>query len=164
MNFGAAASIGLEILQNRQAVGSAVNGLTRMTGNGFSQVAQKFGLSPQLGQQVQSVLQEIGNHSNQNGLHVLNGMQFFDADKNGQISRDELNQGLQKLQQMGLSQTGGVTGKLAQMGAQMLKSYDRLAQLDGNAASVSYQDMGKLMAQDGHQATLSGADWEKMNA
>jgi hypothetical protein len=46
----------------------------------------------------------------------------------------------------------------------MLKNYDRLSQQDGLATGISYKDMGQLMAQDGTQANLTNADWQKLNA
>lgn len=166
MNFGTAASLGLELLksQNMGASLTGAMGASKLAGQGFSKIAQKLGLSEQLGQQVGQALGRLADGAkNANGQDVLNSLQYFDADKNGQISRAELNQGMQKLQDLGLSQSGP-NSKLYQLGDQMLKNYDRLALQDGNAASVSYKDMGTLMAKDGQQANLSNKDWQTFNA
>jgi hypothetical protein len=166
MNFGTAASVGLELLQNHQNVGAAFSGAmgaSKLAGQGFSKIAQKLGLSGPLGQQVGQALEQLANSAkNTGGQQVLSGLQYFDANKNGQVSREELSQGLQKLQDLGLSQSGP-NRKLYQLGDQMLQHYDRLALLDGNAASVSYKDMGTLMAKDGKQAVLSKVDWQALN-
>ncbi len=138
-------------------------GASKLAGQGFSQIAKKLGLSGSLGQQVGQALEQLAEGAkNTGGQQVLSGLQYFDADKNGQISREELSQGLQKLQDLGLSQSGP-NRKLYQMGDQMLQNYNRLALQDGNAAAISYKDMGTLMAKDGKQAALSQADWHGLN-
>jgi hypothetical protein len=166
MNFGTVASVGLELLQNRQNVSAALSGATgaaKLAGQGFSKIAQKLGLSGSLGEQVGQALEQLANSANNtDGQQVLNGLQYFDADKNGQISRAELSQGLQKLRDLGLSQTAP-NRKLYQLGDQILQNYDRLALLDGNAAFVSYKDIGTLMAKDGSRVVLSQSDWRTLN-
>ncbi len=167
MDFSTAASVGVELFKNRQNIGAALNGVSgagKLAGAGFSKIAQKFNLPGDLGTQVGQVLEQAGASAKASGgMQVLNGMQFFDADKNGQISREELTQGLQKLQDSGQAQTGD-TAKLYKMGDLMLKNYERLSQQDGLATGISYKDMGQLMAQDGAQANLTPADWQKLNA
>lgn len=158
----------MELIQGGNGMGAVMKGAlsaARLTqGKGFSQIAQKLGLSEKLGQQVGQAVSELANAmGNHSGSQVLNALQYFDADKNGAITRDELTQGLQKLQGLGVSQSG-TTGKLYQMGDNLLKNYDRLAAQDGNASTLSFQDVGTLMAKDGHQATLSRADWQALNA
>lgn len=139
-------------------------GAAKLTqGKGFAQVAQKLGLSEKLGQQVGEAVGELANAvGSHNGTQVLNALQHFDADKNGAITRDELTQGLQKLQDLGLGQSGA-TAKLYQMGDNLLKNYERLAAQDGNATTLSFRDVGSLMGKDGHTNTLSKADWRALN-
>ncbi len=168
MNFGTAASIGMELIQGGNGMGAVLKGAlsaAKLTqGKGFAQVAQKLGLSEKLGQQVGQAVSELANAvGSQSGPQVLNSLQYFDADKNGAITRDELTQGLQKLQDLGLGQSSA-TGKLYQMGDNMLKNYERLAGQDGNASTLSFKDMGTLMGKDGHSTTLSKADWQGLNA
>lgn len=166
MDFSTVASIGLEALKNGQGMGAALTGAlgaSKLTGQGFGKIAQKLGLSDELGQLAGQALDQVMRSRNMGGEKVVESLQYFDADKNGQISRAELTQGMQKLQELGLSQSGS-TGKLYQMGEQMLKNYDRLSLQDGNAASISYKDMGQLMAKDGTQANLSAKDWQTFNA
>lgn len=166
MNFGTAASIGLEALKKGQSVGSALGGAlgaSPLAGQGFAKIATQLGLTEKLGQQAGQVLNQLIQPNALNGTQVVNGLQYFDADKNGQISKAELIQGLQKLQDLGLSGSGD-SKKLYQLGDQMLKNYDRIAQQDGAAASISYKDVGKVMAQDGTQASLSQVDWQRLNA
>ena len=168
MNFGTAASIGMELIQGGNGMGAVLKGAlsaAKLTqGKGFAQVAQKLGLSEKLGQQVGQAVSELANAvGSQSGPQVLNALQYFDADKNGAITRDELTQGLQKLQDLGLGQSGA-TGKLYQMGDNMLKNYERLAGQDGNASTLSFKDMGTLMGKNGHSTTLSKADWQGLNA
>lgn len=168
MNFGTAASIGMELIQGSNGMGAVMKGAlsaARLTqGKGFAQVAQALGLSEKLGQQVGQAVNElanaVGSHS---GPQVLNALQYFDTDKNGAITRDELTQGLQKLQDLGVSQSGA-TGKFYQMGDHLLKNYERLAAQDGNASTLSFKDVGTLMGKDGHPTTLSKADWQSLNA
>ena len=166
MNFGTAASIGIGLIQHRQEIGAALGGLTGLGtagGEGFAKIAEKFHLPKGISQQITDALQENNNPSNISGVQVLASMRYFDADRNGQISKDELTQGLKQLQDSGLANKGDAA-KLYQMGDMMLKNYDKVAQLDGNEASVSAMDMGKLLNQDGKIATLSPADWQKLNA
>lgn len=165
MNFGTAASIGLEALKNGQSMGSAFSGAlgaSKLAGQGFGKIATQLGLTEKLGQQVGQVLDKVIQPNTLNGSQVINGLQYFDADKNGQISKAELTQGLQKLQDLGLSQSGD-SKKLYQLGDQMLKNYDRIAQQDGTAASISYKDVGRVMAQDGTQTSLSQSDWQRFS-
>jgi hypothetical protein len=172
MNFGTAASIGLELIQGSNGMGAVLKGAlgaAKLTqGKGFAQVAQKLGLSDglseKLGQQVGQAVGELANAmGSHSGTQVLNALQYFDADKNGAMTRDELTQGLQKLQDLGLSQSGA-TAKLYQMGDNLLKNYERLAAQDGNATTLSFKDVGALMGKDGQATTLSKADWQTLNA
>lgn len=168
MNFATAASLGLNLIQNSHGLGQALRGALGAAqlsqGQGFAQVAQKLGLSETMGRQVGQAVSELANAAgSHSGNQVLNALQYYDTDKNGVISRDELTQGLQKLQDLGLSQSGA-TGQLYQMGDNLLKNYERLAAQDGNGTTLSFRDVGVLMGKDGHQTTLSKADWQALNA
>lgn len=170
MNLATAASLGMNLLQNGQGLGGALKGALGMTqlakGQGFAQVAQKLGLSPQWGQQVGQAVSDLAQTvGNPGGTQVLNALQYFDTDKNGALSREELTQGLQKLQDLGLHQSGqsGAAGQWYQLGDRLLKQYERVAAQDGNSATLSFKDVGALMGKDGHQATLSKVDWQSLN-
>lgn len=165
MNFGTAVSIGLEAIKNGQSLGTALGGAlsaSKLAGNEFGKIATRLGLNENLGQQVGQVLDKVIQPKSLTGTQVMNGLQYFDADKNGQISKAELSQGLQKLQDLGVSQSGE-SQKLHQLGEQLLKNYDRVARQDGLTSGISYRDVGQVMAQDGNKAGLSQADWQKLN-
>ncbi len=154
MSLETAASIGLGLLKNREAVGTAL-GLGKLGGQGFAKIAARV--------KAELNALEDTNPNNINTLQALNNLSHFDADKNGQVTKDELTQGLQKLTGAGIANNGQFK-KLYTMGEMMLKNYDKLAQLDGNASGISYQDIGKLANQDQRVATIALADWGKLNA
>ncbi|MCE3236009.1 MAG: hypothetical protein K0Q50_2189 [Vampirovibrio sp.] len=166
MDFGTAASIGIGLIKHRDGLGSALGGLagiSKMGGEGFAKIAEKFHLPKGLTQQITNAIDENSNPKNTSGVQVLASMRYFDADKNGEITKEELNQGLTQLRESGLTKSADAA-KLYQMGDMMLKNYDKVSQLDGEGTSVSYKDMGKLLNQDGKLATLSPDDWQKLNA
>jgi hypothetical protein len=167
MDLGTAASIGIGLLQHRKEIGSiamgGIKGLGSISGQGFSKIAEHFHLPKGISKQIGQAIEDNRNPENFNGVQVMASLQFFDADRNGEISKTELTQGLQQLKNSGLSNNGNAT-KLYQLGDIMLKNYEKVAQLDGSGTSVSYTDMGKLINQDGKIATLSTSDWNKLNA
>lgn len=166
MDLGTAASIGIGLIKHRDELGSALGGIAgigKLGGEGFAKIAEKFHLPKGLARHISNAIDENNNPKNTSGVQVLASMRYFDADKNGEISKEELTQGLTQLRESGLAKSAEAA-KLYQMGDMMLKSYDKVAQLDGAGASVSYQDLGKLLNQDGKLATLSPEDWQKLNA
>jgi hypothetical protein len=166
MSLETAASIGIGLIKHRQEIGAAlsgISGLGKLTGEGFSKIAQQFHLPTGITKSIAQAIEENRNPKNINSIQVLASLQYFDADHNGELSKDELSQGLQHLKDAGLSNSGNAA-KLYQLGDKMLQQYDKVAQLDGNAASISYKDIGKLLNQDGKIATLSPDDWSKLNA
>jgi hypothetical protein len=166
MNFGTAASIGIGLIKHRQEIGTALGqlgNLGKISGEGFAQIAQKFHLPKGIGQQISNAIQENNNPNYTNGVELLASMRYFDADQDGNISKTELTQGLQQLQDAGLT-SQSKAAKLYQLGDQMLKNYDKIAQLDGTGSTISAKDMGHLLNQDGNLATLSPNDWQKLNA
>lgn len=166
MDFGTAASIGIGLIKHRDDIGSALGGLagiSKIGGEGFAKIADKFHLPKGISQQISGAIAENNNPDNTSGVQVLASIRYFDADHNGEITKAELTQGLTQLQQSGLSKSAEAA-KLYQMGDMMLKNYDKVAQLDSAGASVSYKDIGKLLNQDGKLGTLSPDDWQKLNA
>ena len=167
MDLGTAASIGIGLIQHRKEIGAiamgGINGLSKISGQGFSKIAEQFHLPKGLSKQMAQAIDDNRNPDNFNSVQVMASMQFFDADRNGEISKTELTQGMQQLKASGLA-SGGNAAKLYQLGDKMLQHYDKVAQLDGTGTSVSYADAAKLINQDGKIATLSTADWDKLNA
>jgi hypothetical protein len=165
MNLGTAASIGVELLQHRREIGTALNGLSTvgkgvgklLAGEGFSKIAQKFHLSDQ------DLTDTLGVKSPPSAVQGLSDMNYYDADKNGEVTREELTQGLQALEQSQLNQTNA-GARIKALGEQMLKNYDNLAQQDGNAGSVSYRDYARLTGMDNRIGTLSADDWRFLNS
>jgi len=168
MDLGTAASIGIGLIQHRKEIGSiamgGMKGLSNISGQGFSKIAEHFHLPKGISKQIGQAIDDNRNPENFNSVQVMASLQFFDADRNGQISQTELSQGMQQLKTSGLSSGGGNAAKLYQLGDMMLKNYDKVAQLDGTGTSISYADAGKLINQDGKIATLAASDWEKLNA
>jgi hypothetical protein len=147
-------------------MGMALNGLSglgKLTGEGFSKIAAQFHLPTGLTKPIAQAIDENRNPNNMNSVQVLASLQYFDANHDGQINKAELTQGLQHLKDAGLSGSGD-SAKLYQLGDKLLQQYDKVAQLDGNSASISYKDVGKLINQDGKIASLSEADWNQLNA
>jgi hypothetical protein len=167
MSLETAASIGIGLLKNPQELGMALNGLSglgKLTGEGFSKIAAQFHLPTRISSPIAQAIDENRDPNTMNSVQVLTSMRYYDANQDGQISQAELTQGLQQLQAAGLAGTGGPGDKLYQLGNHMLQQYSKVAQLDGNSASISYKDAGKLINQDGNIATLSTADWNALNA
>lgn len=165
MNLETAASIGIGVLKHRQEIGAALGGLQglgKLSGEGFAKIAEQFNLPGGLARKIGNAITEQRDPNNINAVQSMSYLHHFDANGNGQVTKEELNAGLQKLQETGLA--NGPAKKLYAMGDMLLKNYDKVAQLDGDAASVSYKDLGKLIRQDEKVATLSPADWQKLNA
>jgi hypothetical protein len=154
MSFESVASIGLQALKHRQEIGAAlkgVAGLANLAGNqSFGKIFEK---------QIQN--QQNNSKPGLNTLQGLSGLSYFDADGNRQISKQEITDGLQKLNAAGLGQSGAYA-KLNEFGQKLLQNYDKVSALDGNGASLSYLDLGKLAGQDQQAASISDADWQKV--
>jgi hypothetical protein len=166
MNLATAASIGMGVLQHRQEIQTALGGLSglgKLSGEGFSKIAQQFGLSKGASQSIAKAIDDGRNPNNTPGVQALLTLNYFDADKNGQVTRDELTQGLQKLNASGLASQGAYA-KMANIGEKLLQNYDKVSALDGQAGGISYRDMGQLLQRDKNAATLSDADWQTLNA
>jgi len=159
MSIETAASIGLGLIKHRQEIGAAVSNLTKLSGAGFTKIAQEFHLPTGLTQKISTALDENKNPQNFNLIQVLSGMQTFDANHDGQVSKDELTQGMSKLKASGQS-----SSQLYSMGDMLLKNYEKVAQMDGSANGISVKDTLKLVTQDGKGGTLSSSDWERLNA
>lgn len=157
MSFESVASIGLQALKHRQEIGSALNGVAGLANLAGNQVFGKIFEKKLQGQQ--------GNcQAPSQGLNTLQGLSalgYFDADRNGQISKQEITDGLQKLNAAGLGQNGAYA-KLNEFGQKLLQNYDKVSALDGNGTSLSYLDLGKLAGQDNQVMSISDADWQKV--
>ncbi|HEY9687585.1 MAG TPA: hypothetical protein V6C52_11465 [Coleofasciculaceae cyanobacterium] len=166
MDLGSAASIGIGLIKHKDEIGGAlggVAGLGKLGGKGFAAIAEQFHLSKKLTGQISQALEEQSNPKNLSSLQALSYLHYFDANGNGEVTKEELQQGMKQLESSGLG-NNGMYQKLHGMGEMLLKNYDKAAQLDGNAGSISYQDLGKLVNLDKRVATLSEADWQKLNA
>lgn len=166
MNLQTAASIGMGLIKHRQEIGTALGGLSGLGklvgGEGFGKIASQFGLKKEMSAQIGQAIEANLNAANVNTLQALGYFNHFDADKNGEVSKAELTQGLQQLEAAGL--TGGQFQKLHSMGQMLLKNYEQVAQLDGNAGSVSLADLGKLANRDGNVALITPADWQSLQS
>lgn len=159
MAIETAVSVGVGLLRNPQAIGSALNSLSKISGAGFTKIAQELHLPTGLTQKISTALDENHNPQNLSSVQVLANMKYFDANNDGQVTQDELTQGMNTLK------SGGKTGtQLYSMGNLMLQNYTKVAQLDGNASGISTTDSLKLVSKDGMGGTLSSADWQKLNA
>ncbi len=98
----------------------------------------------------------------------------FDANGDGQVTREELTQGLEALSHtMANSQTGGGSAdalklqeaqQLYQLGQGILQNYDIVAGLDGNTAGVSSGDLLELAGRDRHARQIAITDWQNLLA
>jgi hypothetical protein len=163
MSMETALSVGIGILKHRQEIGAALSSLGKLSGEGFSKIAQELHLPQGLSQKISNALNENKNPQNTSSVQVLAGLRYFDADKNGQITQDELTQGLDKLKSGGQNTTEN-GAKLYSMGDMLLKNYTKVAQLDGNTGGISTQDAVKLVSQDCKGGTLSSNDWKRLDA
>lgn len=163
MSIETAASIGIGLIKHRQEIGAALGNLGKLSGAGFTKIAQEFHLPTGLTQKISTALDENNNPPNISSVQVLAGMQYFDANHDGQVSQDELTQGMSKLKASGQSASGN-GAQLYSMGDMLLKNYTKVAQLDGNASGISTADTLRLVTQDGRGGTLSSADWSHLNA
>ena len=163
MSMETAMSIGMGLIQHRQAVGAALNGLSKLSGSGFSKIAQDFHLPKGVSQPIQKGLNEIQNLPQSNTLQVLAGLNSFDANRDGNLTQSELTQGLSKMKANGQASTPK-GGALYQLGQNLLKNYTQIASLDGNAGSISMPDTLKLASKDGKITNVSTRDWQSLNA
>lgn len=166
MDLAKAASIGMGVLQHKNEIKAAISGLTeigQVTGKSFSKIAEQFGLSKNIRDSIASALETSNNPNQTSGVQALLAMGYFDTDKNGAISRTELSEGLQKLNASGLANKEGYQ-QLSSFGNKLLQHYDQAANLDGQGASFSYRDMGKLLQRDQNALALSDSDWQSLNA
>jgi len=164
MSIETAASIGLGLIKHHQEIGAA---LSKLSGPGFNKIMQELHLPQGLADKISNLThqgQSAGISSTGSGTaQVLAGVKYFDANNDGQLSQDELTQGMDKLKTNGLdSTTNGA--KLYSMGDMLLKNYAKVAQLDGNANGISASDATQLAGLDGSRTTLSSADWQHLNA
>lgn len=160
MNLNTAASIGLGLLGKSNNIGMAL-GAANALGKGFEGIAKRLHLNEALSGAVDSVMNNAPSRRS-GTLQVLTSTAFFDADRNGQITQTELQNGLKKLDESGFADKPGAQ-KLHQLGENMLKNYQKVAALDGQAGGISYADLGLLANKDNHPATLSAADWSALN-
>lgn len=151
MTLESVASVGLEVL-NRKELGSALNGLmggARLFNNIFEK------------QKNHALLSAPGTTSaggQTSTMQALIGLKTFDSDGNGQISRQELETGLQTLPD------NNATARLKALGQKLLQNYDKAAVLDGNASGVSLGDIARLAGRDGQAISVSAADWQKLQS
>jgi hypothetical protein len=161
MSLESVASIGLQALKHRQQIGTALNGLAGLAhiGGGQAQAFSKI-LGQKLQMQNNSNIDGTTTSQSLNTLSAMAGLAYFDADHNGQVSKQELTDGLQKLNASGGQ--GALSTKLNALGQNLLKNYDKLAGLDSNNAGLNYRDLDKLANQDGHMASISNEDWQSL--
>lgn len=98
----------------------------------------------------------------------------FDANGDGQVTREELTKGLEELSHtMANSQTGSTPAdalkiqeaqQLYQLGQGILQNYDIVAGLDGNSAGVASGDLLELAGRDSHARRISLPDWQNLLA
>lgn len=163
MTIGTALSLGVGLVKHRQEIGAAISGLSKLSGAGFEKIAQEFHLPKGLTQSITNALNDSNNPQNTSSVQVLAGMHYFDANQDGKVTQDELSQGLNQLKTTG-QDTSKKGAALYKMGDLMLKNYAKVAQLDGVNTSISANDTVKLVSSDGKGASLSPADWQKLNA
>lgn len=163
MNLEKAVTIGAGLIRHREEIGAALGSVSRLTGAGFEKIAERFHLPGKISRPISKALDESHSGQTTSGLHLLSSMSYFDADRNGTLSRTELETGLSRLRESGMN-TSGQGLRLDKLGEKLLANYDGVARLDGAADGISIRDMGKLLNQDGKIATLSEEDWQKLNA
>ncbi len=163
MSMETALSIGMGLIQHRQAVGAALNGLSQLSGGDFGKIAQKFHLPKGVSQPIQKGLKEMQNLPQSNTLQVLAGLNSFDADRDGNLTQNELTQGLSEMKSNGQASTKKGAARY-QLGETMLKNYTQIASLDGHASNISLKDTLKLANQDGKITNVSTRDWQSLNA
>jgi hypothetical protein len=158
MSFNTMASVGLEAFKHRQQIGAALHGAAGLAGAAKGELFGKI-----FGNLEAKQNQAAGPDTKDglNSLQALTGFGFFDADHNGQLSKQELTEGLQKLSDSGLGQNGPYA-KLNEFGQKLLQNYDQAAALDGNGTGFSYRDLGDLAKQDGQAVRISNGDWQKL--
>lgn len=158
MNFDTAAKIGLGLLKHQDEIGKLLGGAGKLLGGeGAGKLADRFAgaLAKKLDR-----LEAGAPPDGLNTLQALRGFAYFDADRNGQLTRDELAAGLQKLEAAGLATPQNQ--QMHALGNRLLAQYDQAAALDGDHQTVSYLDIGTLAARDGRSMFLSDADWAKL--
>lgn len=161
MNLDVAAKIGLGLLKHHDEVGKLLGGAGKLLGGeGVGKLADRF--AGTLANRLDRIQDRNGPVDGLNSINALKGFAHFDADKNGKLSKEELTEGLQKLEAAGL--TLPQDQQLHALGTQLLKNYEKAAALDGQAESVSYLDMGLLIGKDNRATHLSAADWQSLNA
>jgi hypothetical protein len=166
MDLGTAASIGIDVFKHRNDIKAALGGLSdlsKLSGSGFSKIAGQFGLPTGIGHAIAGAIDNTQSTGNTSGVQAMLAMNYFDADKNGEVSRQELTNGLQHLGDSGLSGQAEYKN-LTTFGQRMLQNYDKAATLDGQGGVISYRDLGKLIQRDGNVASLSDADWQSLQA
>jgi hypothetical protein len=163
MSMETALSVGIGLIKHRQEIGAAISSLGKLSGESFGKIAQELHLPQGLSQKIDQALSKGRIPQNTSRTEVLAGLKTFDANLDGKITREELTQELNRLKSSGQIDTD-YGARLYSMGDLLLKNYDKVAQLDGKASSVSTEDVLKLVAQDGKADTLSSADWQGLNA
>ncbi len=159
MNFDTAAKIGLGLLKHHDEIGKLLGGAGKLLGGeGAGKLADRF--AGALAKKLDK-LEADPPPGGVNTLQALRNFAYFDADRNGRLTRDELTAGLQKLESAGLASPQNQ--QLHSLGSQLLAKYDQAAALDGDNQTVSYLDLGTLAAKDGRAMFLSDADWGKLS-
>lgn len=86
---------------------------------------------------------------------------YFDTNRDGQVSKGELTEGALKLEKSGLAGQGAFR-EIHQAGQALLKQYDGVASLDGQAGGISSDDIQHLAALDKAPRQLSATDLQQL--
>ncbi len=107
---------------------------------------------------------------------ALSAFQSFDTDANGEISQDELSQGIADLDTQlanlhDRDHSGASTesrtqradmNKMRNMAQSALNNYQIIAGLDGNTKGLTSEDLMALAGQDTHTDSISLRDWRSV--